>query len=100
MTDSIDEIPKKHLPTEQEIKENPGVSFMALVIWNALRKWDFENFITPRSVRKNLGITAKVQKEAFEELSHAGLLVHHRVQVYDNRVENWVMVFDEPLNRL
>ncbi|AKV98115.1 hypothetical protein ACP86_19315 [Marinobacter sp. CP1] len=100
MTDSIDEIQKKHPPTEQEIKENPGVSFMALVIWTALRKWDFENFITPRSVRKNLGLTPKVQKEAFEELSQAGLLVHHRVQVYDNRVENWVMVFDKPLDRL
>lgn len=100
MTDSIDEIQRKHPPTEQEIKENPGVSFMALVIWTALRKWDFENFITPRSVRKNLGLTPKVQMEAFEELSDAGLLIYHRVQVSKSRIENWVNVFDESYKRL
>ncbi len=100
MTSSIDEIQEKHPPTDQEIKENPRVSFRSLVILKALRQWHFENFITPRSVRRNLGLTAKVQKETFEELSQAGLLVHHRVQVYDNRVENWVMVFDKPHNQL
>jgi len=100
MASSIDEIQEKHPPTNQEIKENPGVSFMALVIWSALRKWNFENFITPRSVRKNLGLTPKVQKEAFEELSDAGLLVHHRVQVSRRRIENWVNVFRQSYKRL
>jgi hypothetical protein len=100
MTDSIDEIQKKHPPTDQEIKENPGVSFMALVIWKALLEWNFESFITPRSVRKNLGLTPKVQKEAFQELSDAGLLAHHRVQVSKGRIENWVNVFDESYKRL
>lgn len=100
MTSSIDEIQEKHPPTDQEIKENPRVSFMALVIWSALRKWNFENFITPRSVRKNLGLTPRRQKEIFEQLADAGLLVHHRVQVSKNRIEDWVMVFGRSYKRL
>jgi hypothetical protein len=99
MSDSIDELKEKHPLTDQEIEDNPGVCLIALVIWKALRKWDFENFITPRSVRKNLGLTPQIQKEAFEILSEAGLLVHHRTQVYKNRIENWVMVFDKSYKR-
>ena len=100
MTDSIDDIQENHPLTDEEIEENPGVSLIALVIWKALLEWDFENFITPRSVRKNLGLTPKVQKEAFEELSSAGLLVHYRTQVYKNLIENWVMVFRRSYKRL
>ncbi|OAN92947.1 hypothetical protein A8B84_20505 [Marinobacter sp. EhC06] len=99
MRDSNDKIHEHPHLTDQEIEDNPGVSLIALMIWMALRNWNFENFITPRSVRKNLSLTPKVQKEAFEELSEAGLLVHHRVQVSQNRIEDWVMVFDRSYKR-
>lgn len=72
MTDSIDDIQENHPLPDEEIEENRGVSFMALVIWKALLEWDFENFITPRSVRKNLGLTPKVQKEALRNFLRLG----------------------------
>lgn len=100
MTDSNDEIQGHLCPTYQEDGNNAGISLIAFMIWMALRNWNFEDFITPRSVRKNLGVTPQTQKEAFEELSEAGLLVHHRVQVSKNRIEDWVMVFRRSYKRL
>ena len=100
MTDSKDETLETPPLTDEEIKENPGVPLETLKFWMVLRHWNFTNFITPRSVRKNLGLTPKRQKEIFEQLSDAGLLVHHRVQVSKNRIEDWVMVFGRSYKRL
>lgn len=79
--------------TCEEIANDPPLEKSTQDVWKKLIGWNYDCYITPRNVRKKLGVTPKEQKEIFEQLSDAGLLVHYRTQVSKNRIENWVMVF-------